>query len=44
MTAHETEKVINLFDDLLDELATWNLISDEDFKNLENIYYKIGGK
>ena len=34
----------DIFEELLIKLASWKKCSDKDYKKLEKIYYKLGGK
>ena len=40
------EDTLELFDDLLQELACYpqETVSDEDYLQIEKIYYRLGGK
>ena len=35
---------LDLFDDLLNQLASWKKVSRKDYQTLERIYYKLLGK
>ena len=34
----------DIFEELLTALASWKKCSNKDYKTLEDIYYKLGGK
>ncbi len=40
------EDTLDLFDDLLQELACYpqEVVSDKDYKQVEDIYFKLGGE
>jgi hypothetical protein len=35
---------LDTFEKLLNELSIWKKISDKDYKTIEKIYFKLGGK
>ena len=38
------KSALDTFERLLNELSIWKKISDKDYKTIEKIYFKLGGK
>ena len=38
------KSALDIFERLLNKLSIWKKISDKDYKTIEKIYFKLGGK
>ena len=38
------ETSLDIFEKLLGKLADWKKVSEKDYKTIEKIYFKLGGK
>jgi hypothetical protein len=40
----DRETSLDIFEKLLGKLADWKKVSEKDYKTIEKIYFKLGGK